>query len=68
MNAFTKLPRAGLIAAALAAGLALAGCREAEQGRPLDYEPGTYLGQPDEPLSDETLDTLRQRAASGQQL
>ena len=43
--------------------LALAGCREEEQGRPLDYEPGVYPGdKPSTPLSEETLSELRQRA------
>jgi len=41
---------------------ALAGCREEEQGRPLNYSKGIYQGQPDEALRDETLDALRQRA------
>ena len=54
--------------AALASALAVAGCREAEQGRPIEYEPGTYLGQEDQPISAETLDVLRERARQGQQM
>lgn len=47
------------------AGLALAtqGCREDEQNRPLTYDKGTYQGQPDQRLSPEQVDTLRQRSA-----
>jgi len=44
------------------AGAALAACDEAEQGRVLRYEKGTYLGQPDRDLSAEQLEELRQRA------
>lgn len=47
----------GLVALA-----ALAGCREQEQGRPLTYSKGTYQGQPDDGLRDDTLEALRQRA------
>lgn len=48
--------------AVLLAGLAVAGCDEAEQGRVLRYEKGTYLGKPDDQLSPGQLDELRQRA------
>jgi hypothetical protein len=61
-------PRIALVALTLAGALALGGCREAEQDRPLTYEPGTYLGQEDESLSAETLDTLRERGRQGQQM
>lgn len=60
--------RGAIAVAAMAGVLAVAGCREAEQDRPLDYEPGTYLGQEDQPIGEETLDTLRERARRGQQL
>jgi len=50
----------GLVALAAAAGL-LAGCNEAESGRPLTYEKGVYQGQQDEPLTNETREQLRQR-------
>ena len=39
----------------------LAGCDEAEQGRPQQYEKGTYQGPADRPLSDQEVETLRQR-------
>lgn len=51
-----------LLAPVLAAGFLLAACDEAEQGRILRYEKGTYLGQPDEKLSDEDRTELIQRA------
>ena len=51
--------RGSLIAAV--AVFALAGCREAEQGRPLLPEKGTYGGTNDERLDPDTLDKLRQR-------
>jgi hypothetical protein len=43
--------------------LIVQGCREDEQNRPLRYQPGTYLGEPDPPLDDDQVDTLRQRAS-----
>jgi len=46
----------------LSVALAVQGCREDERDRILLYEPGTYLGQPDEPLDQEQVDALRQRA------
>lgn len=59
----------GLAGAVLLSGvLGLAGCREAEQDRPLDYDPGTYQGQQDQTLSEETLDQLRERARRGHSL
>lgn len=48
-------------ATALLAGLLLSACDEAEQDRVLRYEKGTYLGQPDRPLSPEDQEALRQR-------
>ena len=51
-----------LVMPIVAALLLLAGCDEAEQGRILRYEKGTYLGEPDQQLDQETLDRLRQRA------
>ena len=50
----------------LGIALAVQGCREDEQDRVLMYEPGTYLGQPDEPLDQEQVEALRQRAARQQ--
>jgi hypothetical protein len=49
-----------LVVAATAA-LALAGCREAEQGRQWLPEKGVYGGAGDQKLDPETLDRLRQR-------
>ncbi|MCH9808312.1 MAG: hypothetical protein K0U74_11320 [Alphaproteobacteria bacterium] len=46
--------------AALATGLA--GCRESEQGRPLEHTPGVYTGKKDQKLSDEQREALRQRS------
>jgi hypothetical protein len=33
--------------------------------RVTEYQQGTYLGKPDTPLSEETLELLRQRSRSG---
>ncbi|WP_299619883.1 hypothetical protein [Pelagibius sp.] len=41
----------------------LTACDEAEQGRILRYEKGTYLGPQDSKLSDETRDALRARTS-----
>lgn len=46
----------------LAAALALAGCREGEQGRVMRYQKGTYLGPTEAPLTNEVRDALRLRA------
>ncbi len=43
--------------------LTLAACDTEEQGRVLRYEKGTYLGQPDTPLSDAQRQELRSRAS-----
>ena len=48
--------------ALLSGGLLLAACDEAEQGRILQYEKGTYLGEPDSALSEEDREKLIQRA------
>lgn len=58
MIAFFK---AAPVLAALAALLAVSGCREAEQGRPLAYEKGVYQGQADEEIDEETRRELRER-------
>lgn len=44
-------------------GMGLSACDEAEQGRILMYEKGTYLGQPDTELPAETESMLKARAA-----
>jgi hypothetical protein len=41
--------------------LPLAGCREAEQGRTLDFNKGVYQGQADEKLNAEQDKELRER-------
>lgn len=41
--------------------LPLAGCREAEQGRTLDFNKGVYQGQADEKLDAEQNKELRER-------
>ena len=47
------------------AGMALLvqGCREDEQDRSLMYDKGSYQGQPDQALSEEQVELLRQRSA-----
>jgi hypothetical protein len=50
------------IAASVGVVLGLAACDEAEQGRILHYEKGTYLGQPDNDLTNQQRDELRARA------
>ena len=52
-----------LVSAIAVVALSLAACDEAEQGRVLRYEKGTYLGDKDTELSVETLDDLRSRAS-----
>ena len=55
-----------LAACLVAGGLALAGCRSEEQNRIIRFEKGTYLGEPDQKLSDEQIKELRFRARSQQ--
>jgi hypothetical protein len=43
--------------------MALAACDQNEQGRILTYKKGTYLGEPDTPLTEEQVNELRHRAA-----
>lgn len=45
----------------LTGGLALAGCRSEEQNRITSFEKGTYLGKPDQKLSDEQVEKLRRQ-------
>ncbi len=52
----------GRIALAVAACCALlAGCREAEQNRPLDFKPHVYRGQKLPPLSEQQRHELQER-------
>lgn len=41
--------------------LALAGCRESEQGRSLTFEPGVYKGEKLPALTDEQVRSLQER-------
>lgn len=50
----------------IAAGVALMGCRSEEQNRLTTIEQGTYLGKPDQKLTDEQVNELRQRAREQQ--
>ncbi len=50
------------LATVLTAGLVLSACDEAEQGRVLRYEKGTYLGPKDQALSSEQQADLRARS------
>ncbi len=43
-------------------GLVLGACREEEQGRVFDYEPGVYLGKADQNISKEQVRELDVRA------
>ncbi len=45
--------------AALALGLVVGGCEDS--GRPLTYEKGVYGGKPDQTLTEQQLEELRQR-------
>lgn len=51
-----------ILGGAMALMLVVAGCREDEQGRVLKFEQGKYLGKPDQSLSSEQVDELRQRS------
>ncbi len=57
----TVLKNFTLFVAASAIVFALAGCREAEQNRPLTYTKGEYGGKPDQKLDQQKLDQLRLR-------
>ena len=46
----------------LGAVLALAGCREEEQGRSLTFEPGIYRGEKPAALTDEQVRALQERS------
>jgi hypothetical protein len=59
-----KATRIKVWLAVLGMALAAQSCREDEQDRPLLYDKGAYQGQPDQTLSGEQVDALRQRSAS----
>ena len=52
-----------MVATVAVLGFALAGCDEAEQGRILRYEKGTYLGKKDAEVPPETKNELRFRTS-----
>jgi hypothetical protein len=56
------LARRSLLAGCCIALMSLGGCRPEEQGRPLDFEKGSYLGKKDEALSEQQRKELRERA------
>jgi hypothetical protein len=58
-----KATRIGHWCAIVGIALTVQSCREDEQDRPLTYDKGTYQGHPDEGLTDEQVETLRQRSA-----
>jgi hypothetical protein len=63
MASMNRALKISLTAAALAcAAFSLSACEEDEQDRILRYDKGTYLGPEDQPLEQETLDELRNRA------
>jgi hypothetical protein len=51
-----------VLSTVFAAGLVLSACDDAEQGRILSYEKGTYLGPKDQVLSKVQQATLRARS------
>ena len=55
--------RIGLWCAIIGIALVVQSCREDEQDRPLVYDKGSYQGQPDQSLTDEQVERLRQRSA-----
>lgn len=59
MVSVTDIVRAGAIV--VLAAVALAGCRESEQNRPLSYDKGHYQGKQDEALSEADVRQLQQR-------
>ena len=56
------LTKSALVLAIAAVALGTSACREEEQGRPLNYEKGIYLGKSDTSLSSEQLRELTSRS------
>lgn len=56
------LTKSALVLAISAVALGTSACREEEQGRPLNYEKGIYLGKSDTSLSSEQLRDLTSRS------
>jgi len=50
------------LAATFLVVLAVQGCRQEEQNRPLFYHKGSYSGPTEPPLSEQQVEQLRQRA------
>jgi hypothetical protein len=63
----TRFRTWGLLVTGLAAVTLLGGCREDEQGRPLRFQKGVYLGTPDTKLQDSQVAELGKRV-EGQRL
>lgn len=51
-----------VIGAVIGGALLVGACDGGDQGRPLNYKKGVYLGKPHTPLREETLKDLRARA------
>jgi len=51
-----------VLAASVAVGLVLVGCRAEEQGRSISFEKGVYPGSKPAPLSEDQINQLRHRA------
>ena len=54
--------KSALILAITAVAVGTSACREEEQGRPLNYDKGTYLGKSDTSLNIEQLRGLKSRS------
>lgn len=54
--------KSALILAIVAVAVGTSACREEEQGRPLNYDKGTYLGKSDTSLNSEQLRELTSRS------
>ena len=54
--------KSALILAIAAVAVGTSACREEEQGRPLNYDKGTYLGKSDTSLNSEQLGQLTSRS------
>jgi len=51
-----------VIGAVIGGALLVGACDAGDQGRPLNYKKGVYLGKPHTPMSEQLLDELRARA------
>jgi hypothetical protein len=54
--------KSALFLAIAAVAVGTSACREEEQGRPLNYDKGTYLGKSDTSLNSEQLRELTSRS------